>query len=193
MKAILNTNGARGSTWSAGITPGNNVPIDRFHLARPERDSAGSINAALNSGQNVLFTPGIYHQDECSKRRSMGSSPALAAPKESRPMKTLGLVVQLHSLFPTGIGPVAGEFLGTRVALREGRWTINDRPAGPGSAAGGLLMNVRMVNAVFENRGKPDFDAGAGADRFIARNPDYAAHGVNAFTIWLQGGMPRCL
>ena len=51
-------------------------------------------------------------------------------------------------------------------------------------------MNVRMVNATFEDRRKPDFDAEANTDRFIARIPDYAAQGVNAFTLCLQGGMP---
>ena len=40
----------------------------------------------------------------------------------------------------------------TRIALDHGRWLINDRPTNPGSAAEGLLMNVRMVNAVFEDR-----------------------------------------
>jgi len=77
-----------------------------------------------------------------------------------------------------------------QVALRTGRWLINGRPTHPGSAAEGLLMNVRMVNAVFEDRHKPDFDPEANADRFIARIPDYAAQGVNAFTVCLQGGMP---
>jgi CubicO group peptidase (beta-lactamase class C family) len=51
-------------------------------------------------------------------------------------------------------------------------------------------MNVRMVNAVFEDRGKPGFDAEANSNRFITRIADYAAQGVNAFTICLQGGMP---
>ncbi len=60
----LNTNGTRGITWSGAVTPGNDVPIDRFHLAQSERDSARSINAALNSGKHVLFTPGIYHLDD---------------------------------------------------------------------------------------------------------------------------------
>ena len=60
----LNTNGTRGITWSGSVTPGNDIPIDRFHLARSERDTARSINAALNSGKNVLFTPGIYHLDD---------------------------------------------------------------------------------------------------------------------------------
>jgi hypothetical protein len=51
-------------------------------------------------------------------------------------------------------------------------------------------MNVRMVNAVFEDRDKPDFNAEANTERFIAAIPDYVAHGVDAFTVCLQGGMP---
>jgi len=78
----------------------------------------------------------------------------------------------------------------TRLALREGHWTINQRPTHPGSAAEGLLMNVRMVNAVFEDRKKPDFHPEANTDAFIAQLPAYAAHGVDAFTLCLQGGMP---
>ncbi len=78
----------------------------------------------------------------------------------------------------------------TRIGLRDGRWTLNERPTNPGSSAEGLLMNVRMVNATFEDRAKPDFDPEANTDRFIARIGDYAAQGVNAFTLCLQGGMP---
>ncbi|HEU5117616.1 MAG TPA: serine hydrolase, partial [Isosphaeraceae bacterium] len=54
----------------------------------------------------------------------------------------------------------------------------------------GLLMNVRMVNAVFEDRGRPDLDPGAITERFLEKLPEYARHGVRAFTIGLQGGMP---
>jgi CubicO group peptidase (beta-lactamase class C family) len=79
----------------------------------------------------------------------------------------------------------------TRIALDHGKWLINGRPTNPGGRAEGLLMNVRMVNAVFEDRAKhQEFDSDANTARFIARIPDYAAHGVNAFTICLQGGMP---
>ncbi len=76
------------------------------------------------------------------------------------------------------------------ISLRESRWFINDRVTNPGSAAEGLLMNVRMVNATFEDLARPEFDAEANTDRFIARIGDYAAQGVNAFTLCLQGGMP---
>jgi hypothetical protein len=51
-------------------------------------------------------------------------------------------------------------------------------------------MNVRMVNSIFEDRCRPEFDAEANTERFLAQVSDYAAHGVRAFTICLQGGMP---
>jgi hypothetical protein len=50
-----------GITWRAGSTPGRSVPLDRFHVARPDTDSAATINAALAAGKHLLLTPGIYH------------------------------------------------------------------------------------------------------------------------------------
>src|SRR3954463_11782202 len=78
----------------------------------------------------------------------------------------------------------------TRASLRGARWCINDELTNRGTRAEGLLMNVRMVNAVFEDRRKPDLDPDAITDRFLAHLPDYAAHGVDAITLCLQGGMP---
>jgi CubicO group peptidase (beta-lactamase class C family) len=78
----------------------------------------------------------------------------------------------------------------TRVSIEGTRWYLNGRPTYPGTEAEGLLMNVRMVNAVFEDRKRPDFNAEKNTDKFIAAIPDYAAHGVRAFTLNLQGGFP---
>ncbi|HEY2572670.1 MAG TPA: serine hydrolase, partial [Verrucomicrobiaceae bacterium] len=72
----------------------------------------------------------------------------------------------------------------------DGRWHLNGEVTYPGAPAEGLLMNVRMVNATFEDRNKPDFDPKANAEKFISHVPDYVAHGVRAFTLCLQGGMP---
>ncbi|HRZ57680.1 MAG TPA: right-handed parallel beta-helix repeat-containing protein [Candidatus Paceibacterota bacterium] len=94
------------------------------------------------------------------------------------------------SLLVVHVGVAEDRFPQTRLALRDGRWIINQSLTNPGSAAEGLLMNVRVVNAVFEDRKRPEFDPEANTDEFIARLPDYAAHGVNAFTLCLQGGMP---
>ena len=78
----------------------------------------------------------------------------------------------------------------TRVSIKDGRWYLNGRPTYPAAEAEGLLMNVRMVNAVFEDRKRPDFDAEKNTDGFIAAIPDYAAKCVRAFTLNLQGGFP---
>ncbi|MBL7152920.1 MAG: hypothetical protein ISS79_04335 [Phycisphaerae bacterium] len=77
-----------------------------------------------------------------------------------------------------------------RVSIKGSRWHLNGRPTYPAAEAEGLLMNVRMVNAVFEDRKRPDFDAEKNTDRFIAAIPEYAAQGVLAFTLNLQGGFP---
>ncbi len=60
MVPSLTTKGTQGTTWSSGETPETPIPINRFHLAHPGKDNAASINTALNTGKNLLFTPGIY-------------------------------------------------------------------------------------------------------------------------------------
>ena len=67
-------------------------------------------------------------------------------------LRSLAALVLVTALV-SGLNLAVGTDLGTtRVALREGHWMINGRPTNPGSAAKGLLLNVRMVNAVFEER-----------------------------------------
>ena len=51
-------------------------------------------------------------------------------------------------------------------------------------------MNVRMVNAVFEDRNRSNFDTEANTGQFIIKIPDYVTHEVRAFTFCFQGGMP---
>ncbi|MDQ1327607.1 MAG: hypothetical protein QG641_890, partial [Candidatus Poribacteria bacterium] len=58
----------------------------------------------------------------------------------------------------------------------------------------GRLMNVRMVNSVFDDENpktRPDgFDPEANTDRFIKSMNGYKSKGIMAFTINLQGGFP---
>ena len=49
-----------GPTWSAGSTPGRALPLSGFYIARPEHDSAETINRALAAGKHLLLTPGTY-------------------------------------------------------------------------------------------------------------------------------------
>lgn len=84
----------------------------------------------------------------------------------------------------------------TNVSIKEGTWFINDKVINESTPSQGLLMNVRMVNSVFEDRGEnipPEykgFDPEKNTDEFISKIPEYVSCGVNCFTISLQGGMP---
>lgn len=53
-------------SW-AGIASGKPdeiIPLNRFYLAHPDRDTAATINAQLANGKHLLLTPGIYNLDE---------------------------------------------------------------------------------------------------------------------------------
>ncbi len=82
----------------------------------------------------------------------------------------------------------------TRISIRDGQWQLNGKPVFEDSDSEGLLVNVRMVHAVFEDRNpktRPKgFDPDANTGRFIAKIPEYLKFGVIAFTIHLQGGDP---
>ncbi len=50
------------------------------------------------------------------------------------------------------------------------------------------MMNVRFVNATFEDRRQPAFDADANTAAFLKVLPEYVACGVRGITLCLQGG-----
>ncbi|MCP4613832.1 MAG: glycoside hydrolase family 5 protein [Planctomycetes bacterium] len=78
----------------------------------------------------------------------------------------------------------------THISIADTQWRLNGRITYPETPAQGLLMNVRMVNAVFEDKTRSEFDTDENTSEFIKQIPVYVAHGVRAFTISLQGGFP---
>ena len=48
-----------GTTWANGSTPGTSLPISKFFIAQPS-DSVATINSALQSGKDLILTPGVY-------------------------------------------------------------------------------------------------------------------------------------
>ncbi|MBK5195267.1 MAG: hypothetical protein JJE08_04430 [Proteiniphilum sp.] len=96
----------------------------------------------------------------------------------------------------TGCAIMKNEKPETVVTIRGDKWYYNGEVINPGTPAEGLLMNVRMVNSVFEDRGQKapeiyrDFNPEMNTDAFISMIPEYVASGINAFTISLQGGTP---
>jgi hypothetical protein len=52
-----------GTSWTA---PGEVLPIASFYIAH-DKDTAATINAALDAGKSLVLTPGIYHLDAAIK------------------------------------------------------------------------------------------------------------------------------
>ena len=108
------------------------------------------------------------------------------------------LIFLIISFGATGGGLLSARraFGQTEVTVQAGKWFVNGEPVNAGSPAEGLLMNVRMVNAVFEDRGHRGkshlngFSPEENVSRFISQIPAYVRQGINAFTVSLQGGYP---
>ncbi|MCP4261970.1 MAG: glycoside hydrolase family 5 protein [Planctomycetes bacterium] len=88
------------------------------------------------------------------------------------------------------LAPVSASAEKTRISIEKDRWYLNGGLTYPSTQAEGLLMNVRMVNAVFEDKARSRFNADENTSEFINKIPVYVSYGVRAFTISLQGGFP---
>jgi hypothetical protein len=78
----------------------------------------------------------------------------------------------------------------TRLTIDGPHFRLNGSLTYPGRPPEGMLLNVRMVNSVFEDDGRPEFDPESNTTEFLGKMPEYVAQGVRAFTISLQGGYP---
>ena len=52
-------NDSVGPSYASGTEPGTSIPIRRFFIANPNTP-VGAINVALELGQNLILTPGVY-------------------------------------------------------------------------------------------------------------------------------------
>ena len=94
----------------------------------------------------------------------------------------------------------------TQVSIDGETWLLNGVPTYAGREyrgwnIEGLLLNSRMVNAIFDDDNAltrdlwsyPDtgaWDPDRNTDEFVAAMPDWRAHGLLAVTVNLQGGSP---
>lgn len=89
----------------------------------------------------------------------------------------------------------------TLVGIQGSNFTINGKVTFPGLSVEGLLLNSRMVQAIFDDENRetverwayPDtgeWDPDRNTSEFTASLPLYAERGLNAVTVNLQGGNP---
>jgi N-acetylneuraminic acid mutarotase len=87
------------------------------------------------------------------------------------------------------------------VTIDGARFLIGGDVTSPGTPSEGLLLNSRMVHAIFDDENPdtaalwayPDtgvWDPDRNTDEFVAALPAYAAMGLHAVTVGLQGGRP---
>jgi hypothetical protein len=113
-----------GTTWGAGPTAGRAIPIKAFFVARPG-DSVREINRALDRGQNLLFTPGVYGIDRTIDVERRGTvvlglgMATLEARDRGVPMKVADGSVVSGLIFDAG--PVNSPKL-LQVGARHGGW-----------------------------------------------------------------------
>jgi hypothetical protein len=107
-------------------------------------------------------------------------------------------VVSITALTPVLVTcAIAGQFSPKTAVFIDGtKFRTNGELTYEGSKPGSLgrLMNVRMVNSVFDDENpatRPEgFDSEANTARFIDSMDEYKSKGILAFTINLQGGFP---
>lgn len=120
-------------------------------------------------------------------------------------MMRLGLPLFIFLLLIGAQSPVQAQV--TQVSIRGDQFLLNGKPtyAGRyynGTKIEGLLMNVRAVQAIFDDANPetqtkwayPDtgkWDAERNVREFLAALPEWRHHGVLAFTVNLQGGSPE--
>jgi hypothetical protein len=89
----------------------------------------------------------------------------------------------------------------TKVGINGTDFLINGQVSNQGTPAQGLLMNSRMVQALFDDenpstlgkRKYPDsgtWDPERNVNEFVTALASYRDHGLNAVTVGLQGGFP---
>ena len=54
---VPNANSTRGTSWNGS---GEYLPLNKFYIARSDRDTAATINAELAKGKNLILTAGVY-------------------------------------------------------------------------------------------------------------------------------------
>ncbi len=53
-----------GISWADGAPHGTYIPLSDFYVARSDRDTSATINAALSEGKHLFLTAGVYELDE---------------------------------------------------------------------------------------------------------------------------------
>jgi hypothetical protein len=127
-----------------------------------------------------------------------GCTPAVA-PDGSQPVPSSSAIPTTTVPTSTTTSAPVIPVTGTVLSIEGERFMVDDEPANAGTAAEGLLLNSRMIQAIIDVEGNssrfayPDtgrWDPERNLAEFLAALPAYAGRGLDAVTVGLQGGNP---
>ncbi len=168
-----------GPSWSGTPALSVDVPLDRFHLAHSDRDTAATLNAALDEGRHLLLTPGVYHL-EASLRVTrpdtivLGLGFATLIPGNGTPAITVADVdgVSLCGLIAEA-GPLHSEVL-VQIGVPDSQHDYSHNPTclydvccrvgGAAAGAASVCLEIHSRDVVVDNVWLWRADHGAGAD-----------------------------
>ncbi|SPE18037.1 Coagulation factor 5/8 type domain-containing protein (fragment) [Candidatus Sulfotelmatomonas gaucii] len=161
--------------------------MSRFYLARPDVDTAESINAQLAKGKNVLFTPGIYELGEAIRVTRpntvvLGLGFATLKPTHGSPAVTtadVGGIEIAGLLFDAGpvkspvlleVGPIGSKarHQANPIYLHDVFFRVGG--AGPGSAQVNLRINSSDTIVDHTWIWRADHGSGVGWDSNVSAN-----------------------
>ncbi len=151
-----------GVSWASGPTPGESIPINRFYIANPAKDSASSLNKALAEGRHIIFTPGTYRLNDTlhvprpntillgvavPSLKAMTGRPAISV-ADVDGVTIAGLIVDagpVNSRCLVELGPVGSE--ADHSANPSFLYDLTVRTAGPAAGRNdvGIIINSRHV------------------------------------------------
>jgi hypothetical protein len=111
------------------------LKLKKFYIAKPDTDNAATINTALKTGKNILFTPGIYSLDQ---------------PVKVTRKNTVILGLGMPSLVPTNGNPVM------EIADVDGV-TISGILLDAGLKRSGVLLQVGEPGSSRSHEANPSF------------------------------------
>lgn len=168
-----------GTSWSGDPAPAADVPLDRFHLAHADRDTAATLNAALDEGLHLLLTPGVYHLETSLRVTQpntivMGLGFATLIPDYGTPALTVADVddVSLCGLIAEA-GPANSKVL-VQIGVPDSRQDHSQNPTclydlccrvgGAAAVAASVCLEIHSSDVVVDNVWLWRADHGAGAD-----------------------------
>lgn len=156
----------KGVSWEKGWEQGSFFSINDFYIAKPEVDSATTINAALKRGKQLLLTPGVYKTDAAIQVSDphtiiLGLGLATIMPQTGKPAL---LTADVDGIIIAGIiidaGPVNSPVLlqiGERGSANDHARdpaTIHDvycRVGGPAAASADICAEINSNNVIADH------------------------------------------